>query len=94
LVPDDAWFEALDRLVSHARERKRLARSAEAWARRQTIDAVADRWEQVFAAAAGPKATTRAPVARGSHSGFALKSGMAVRIRPRTAGGNRNRGPA
>jgi glycosyltransferase involved in cell wall biosynthesis len=53
LVPDDGWFEALDRLVSRGRERKRLARKAKAWAKGQTIDAVADRWEQVFTQAAG-----------------------------------------
>jgi glycosyltransferase involved in cell wall biosynthesis len=48
LVPDDGWFEALDRLVSRRRERRRLARKARAWAKSQTIDAVADRWEQLF----------------------------------------------
>jgi glycosyltransferase involved in cell wall biosynthesis len=53
LVADDAWFEALDRLVSNRRERKRLARKAARWARGQTIEAVADRWEQVFLGAAG-----------------------------------------
>jgi glycosyltransferase involved in cell wall biosynthesis len=53
LVSDDGWFEALDRLVSRPRERRRLARQAQRWAKRQTIDAVADRWEQVFAHAAG-----------------------------------------
>jgi glycosyltransferase involved in cell wall biosynthesis len=53
LVADDGWFEALDRMVSKSRERRRLARNAEQWAKTQTIDAVADRWEQVFADAAG-----------------------------------------
>jgi glycosyltransferase involved in cell wall biosynthesis len=48
LVSDDGWFEALDRLVSRPRERRRLSRQAQKWAKRQTIDAVADRWEQVF----------------------------------------------
>ncbi len=52
LVPDDGWFEALDRLVSNRRERKRLARKARKWAKGQTIDAVADRWEAVFVDAA------------------------------------------
>jgi hypothetical protein len=51
LVRDDQWFEATSHLVSHRRERRRLARRAKAWAKRQTIDAVADRWEQVFEAA-------------------------------------------
>jgi glycosyltransferase involved in cell wall biosynthesis len=53
LVPDEGWFEALDRLVTHARERRKLARKAKRWAKRQTIDAVADRWERVFVDAAG-----------------------------------------
>jgi glycosyltransferase involved in cell wall biosynthesis len=53
LVPDDGWFEALDRLVTHPRELRRLARKAKAWAKRQTIDAVADRWERVFQEARG-----------------------------------------
>jgi glycosyltransferase involved in cell wall biosynthesis len=48
LVPDDGWFEALDRLVSRRRERKRLGRRGERWAKGQTIDAGADRWESVF----------------------------------------------
>jgi glycosyltransferase involved in cell wall biosynthesis len=52
LVSDDGWFEALDRLVTRRRERRRLARRAKAWAKRQTIEAVADCWEQVFAKAA------------------------------------------
>jgi glycosyltransferase involved in cell wall biosynthesis len=53
LVPDDGWFEALECLVMRQKERRRLARKAEKWAKRQTIDAAADRWEQVFAAASG-----------------------------------------
>ena len=52
LVPDDGWHDALERLVTHRRERRRLARKAKAWAKRQTIDAVADRWEKLFAEAA------------------------------------------
>lgn len=52
LVPDDAWVEALDRLVSKTRERKRLARKARRWAKSQMIEAVAQQWEEVFATAA------------------------------------------
>jgi glycosyltransferase involved in cell wall biosynthesis len=52
LVPDDGWFDALDRLVSNGRERKRLARKAKKWAKGQTIEAVADRWERLFLEAA------------------------------------------
>jgi hypothetical protein len=52
-VPDDAWFEALERLVTKGRERRRLERKAAKWAKGQTIEAVADRWERVFTEAAG-----------------------------------------
>lgn len=57
LVPADGWFDALSRLVDKHRERRRLARNAKKWAKHQTIDAVADRWEAVFAEAAGQPAT-------------------------------------
>lgn len=52
LVEDDAWFAELDRLVRGRRERKRLGRKAAAWAKTQTVERAADRWETVFAAAA------------------------------------------
>jgi hypothetical protein len=86
LVPDDGWFEALDRLVTHASERNQLARAAEAWARTETIDAVADRWEQILAEAAGPAAGARRPASRDSRAAFAVKPGLTVRIRPRPRG--------
>lgn len=60
LVPDDAWHDALDRLVTHARDRKRLARKARKWAKRQTTEAAGDRWERVFADAAAAARRTRA----------------------------------
>jgi glycosyltransferase involved in cell wall biosynthesis len=63
LVPDDGWFEALDRLISRPRERKRLSRKARKWAKRQTIDATADRWEQLFAGAASHGRDVFAPSA-------------------------------
>jgi glycosyltransferase involved in cell wall biosynthesis len=62
LVPDDGWFEALDRLVTNARARRRLAKKAKKWAKGQTVDAVAERWERVFAEAAAG-AAARAPAA-------------------------------
>ena len=37
LVPDDGWYEALDRLVTSKRDRKRLGKKAKKWAKRQTI---------------------------------------------------------
>jgi glycosyltransferase involved in cell wall biosynthesis len=52
LVPDDGWFEALDRLLANPRERKKLARRAKSWAKRQRIDTEAKRWESAFLAAA------------------------------------------
>lgn len=52
LVPDHGWFEALEALASQRRERRRLARNAKAWSKHQTIETVADRWEQLFAGAA------------------------------------------
>lgn len=52
LVSDDGWYEALERLVTRSRERRRLRRKGKAWAKRQTIEAVADRWEQLFREAA------------------------------------------
>jgi glycosyltransferase involved in cell wall biosynthesis len=81
LVPDDGWFEALDRFVTQARERADLARRGKAWARTQTLDAVADTWERVFADAAGPEASRRSPASGGRRSGLAVK-GLTVRIRP------------
>lgn len=48
LVADDEWPTAIDRLLNDKRLRKKLSRNGRAWALTQTIDAVADRWEQVF----------------------------------------------
>lgn len=45
LVPDGQWGDALDRLVRESLERKRLAQSAAAWARRHMTASTADRWE-------------------------------------------------
>lgn len=59
LVPDDGWFDALDRLVSKRWTRWRLSRKARSWAARSTTEAVADRWEDFFMAASG-KARTAA----------------------------------
>jgi glycosyltransferase involved in cell wall biosynthesis len=59
LVSDDGWFDALDRLVTRERERERLARNALTWASSNTIEAAAERWERVFARAAGLSADAR-----------------------------------
>jgi glycosyltransferase involved in cell wall biosynthesis len=53
LVPDNGWFDALDRLVENKRKRRQLGRRAKAWAERQTLHETVDQWEQVFAEAAG-----------------------------------------
>lgn len=48
LVEDDEWLAALDELVRSRRERRKLAKNAKAWAKRETIWRMADVWEQVF----------------------------------------------
>jgi hypothetical protein len=52
LVADDGWYDALSRLVARGRERRRLARRGRSWAKRQTVDAAANRWERHFVRAA------------------------------------------
>lgn len=52
VVPDGEWFEVLDELVRDSRARKRLAKAGKRWAKSQTIDEVAERWERVFTEAA------------------------------------------
>jgi glycosyltransferase involved in cell wall biosynthesis len=81
LVAADEWLEALERLVTNERERKRLARNALKWAKTQTIEAVADRWERVFADAAGMATPASGAPARASGSGFARGRGMTIRFR-------------
>lgn len=48
LVPDDHWFDALDRLVRNRILRYRLARRALRWAKTQTVDRHAIDWEKRF----------------------------------------------
>lgn len=48
LVDDDGWYDALDALIRDARARKRLAKAGQKWAKRQTIDTVADAYEALF----------------------------------------------
>jgi glycosyltransferase involved in cell wall biosynthesis len=52
LVPDDRWYEELERLVLDARARRKLAKKAVKWARRQTIEANVHVWEATFHEAA------------------------------------------
>ncbi len=56
LVDDEGWYEALDALIRDRRGRKRLARAGRSWAKGHTIDAVADRYEALFAEAASRSA--------------------------------------
>jgi glycosyltransferase involved in cell wall biosynthesis len=48
LVADDRWPAALDALIRDQRARKKLAKAGRSWAKGQTIDAVAGRYEAIF----------------------------------------------
>jgi hypothetical protein len=51
LVADDEWFEALDGLIRSRFKRQRLSRQALKWARSQTVERFASRWEEEFSLA-------------------------------------------
>ncbi|HMJ32535.1 MAG TPA: hypothetical protein VK501_01360 [Baekduia sp.] len=55
LVDDEHWFTALDALIRDGKARKRLSRAGKSWAKTQTVEVVADRWEAAFV-----EASTRA----------------------------------
>lgn len=48
LVSDDGWDAALDRIVSNARDRRKLAKRALKWGRAQTVSANVTEWERRF----------------------------------------------
>ncbi len=48
LVPDDDWYEALSRIVTKTRERRKLAKRAFEWGRGQTVGANGGVWEQAL----------------------------------------------
>lgn len=48
LVADDRWYEELERLVLAPKERAKLGERGLKWARGQTIDRNAERWERLF----------------------------------------------
>ncbi len=48
LVADDRWYEELERLVLTPTERAKLGERGLKWARGQTIDRNAERWERLF----------------------------------------------
>ncbi|MFI5010240.1 MAG: hypothetical protein ACHQDY_08205 [Solirubrobacterales bacterium] len=64
LVEDSEWFEALDSLIRSGFRRKRLSRQALKWARSQTIDRFAVRWEEEFELAIERARARRLAVAR------------------------------
>jgi glycosyltransferase involved in cell wall biosynthesis len=52
LVPDSGWAEALDALIRDKRARKKLAKAGKSWAKTQTIDRQAERFESILRSAA------------------------------------------
>ena len=56
LVDDDGWYEAITALVRDPQLRAVLSRAGQTWARGETIDAVIDRYEALFATAAARSA--------------------------------------
>lgn len=59
LVPDDRWYDELDRLVRDARARRRLAKRGVKWGESQRLRHHVDRWQAVLARAAELAATQR-----------------------------------
>jgi glycosyltransferase involved in cell wall biosynthesis len=60
LVPDDGWEAALDALIVDQRRRKKLAKAGKAWAKTQTIDRQAGRFEGILREAAARAGVARA----------------------------------
>lgn len=52
LVPADGWYASIDTLVKDARARRKLAKAASRWAKRQTISKHVDCWESALTDAA------------------------------------------
>lgn len=52
LVPDDRWYEELERLVRDGRARRKLAKRAARWAEQQTFEANVHVWEDALREAA------------------------------------------
>jgi hypothetical protein len=59
LVPDDRWYEELERLVGDARARRKLAKRGAKWGASQRLHRNLDRWETAVRRAV---ALARAPV--------------------------------
>ena len=71
LVPDDGWCEALGRLVSKPRERRKLARHARKWGHRQSVGANAGLWEDALTGAIERAGGTPRPAGRPRRMSFA-----------------------
>jgi len=56
LVPDDGWHEALERLITSGRERRKLAKRAARWVSGEGIEQHAGRWEAALRDAIGSAA--------------------------------------
>jgi len=52
LVPDDRWYDELERLVLDAKARRKLAKRAAKWGARQTFEANVQVWEETLREAA------------------------------------------
>jgi hypothetical protein len=52
LVPDDGWYEALERLVVREKDRRKLVKRGRKWAATQTVRANLDVWEGAMREAA------------------------------------------
>jgi glycosyltransferase involved in cell wall biosynthesis len=68
LVPDDRWYEEIERLVVDRRARRKLAKRAHRWARGEGVERHAERWEAALRDAmerARARRGTDAPVSRG-----------------------------
>lgn len=64
LVPDDRWYEELDRLIRDERGRRKLAKRGRKWAATQLIEANVDPWERALEQAI-ERHRTRAPALAG-----------------------------
>jgi glycosyltransferase involved in cell wall biosynthesis len=63
LVPDDRWYEELERLVTDARARRKLAKRGVKWADGERLRRNLDRWESTLRRAL-ERAAASVPIAR------------------------------
>jgi glycosyltransferase involved in cell wall biosynthesis len=48
LVPDDGWYDALERLVAKQKDRRKLSKRGRKWARTQTVRENLEAWEDAL----------------------------------------------